>query len=362
LARVFDVPVKPGHIPSIQGLRGVAASLVFLVHFLSLFGDRLGVGSGDVAERVILLAARTGTDLFLLISGFLVYGMCIRNPLDFGRFFRSRIRRLYPAFLVVFGLYLIASAVFPAESKIPAEPAAAGLYLAENLALLPGLTGTPALITVTWTLGYELALYLTVPLAVRFFGLREWPSRQRAAFLVTVWVGYLAYCGVCAPGHGRVGVLLTAFLVYELVRGGGRISLRRELAALTLVATGIGFLVLFRMGTIPAPARPGHAIVLRVIASSALLFAVAGCCFAGRGLCSRVLSATPMWWLGNISYSFFLIHGLVLKGVAHLGHVLHVPDPVLGWAALPLGYLGSLAAATVLFVTIEQRWVERKTC
>ena len=262
----------------------------------------------------------------------------------------------------MFGLYLALTAVFPGESKFPADPDAAALYVLENLALLPGLTGTPPLIVVTWTLGYEMLLYVTLPLAVRFSGMRDWPAAGRVAALAAAWVGYLAYCAVAAPAHTRLGVYLAAFLAYEAVReGGGRLAAAREGAAAAVAAACVGFVVLMRAGAVtvpPLPDLPGLGAGVRALFLGVGLFALAWCCFGGDGVCSRLLSWTPLRWLGNMSYSFYLTHGLVLKAVALAAATL-LPAESRGlglfWVALPLCYLGALATATVLFVAVEKR-------
>ncbi|QEL16834.1 sugar transferase [Limnoglobus roseus] len=359
LAAVYRIPQKPDRILAVQGLRGVAASLVFLAHFLTLFGVYLGSAAGGLAAQAVDTMARHGTDLFLMISGYLIYGMCVRRQLDYGRFLNDRFWRIYPTFLCVFGLYLGLSLAFPGESKVPAEPAAAVAYLLENLALLPGLTGTPPLIVVTWTLGYELLLYVTLPLAIHLTGMRNWTSPQRVAVLAAVWGCYLVYCVTLSPAHARFAVYIAAFLAYEFVRGRrGRLSAGGEAVAMTAVAAGVGGAVLLRAGIVSSPDLPGMAVGFRVVAVSAAVMGVAYCCFGGDGRCSRAFSWSPLRWLGNMSYSFYLTHGLVLKALALAATVL-VPaefrGPWLFWAALPVCYFGAVATSTALFVGVEKR-------
>src|SRR5207302_691378 len=98
-------------------------------------------------------------------------------------------------------------------------PGAAALYLLENLALLTGLTGTPAMICVTWTLSYELLLYIALPLVVRFTGMRDWSRGKRIGALAVALIGYLAYCGVISPAHARLIAYLAGFLAYEVIKG-----------------------------------------------------------------------------------------------------------------------------------------------
>ncbi|WP_020470658.1 sugar transferase [Zavarzinella formosa] len=359
LAAIYELPQKTERIVAVQGLRGVAASLVFMAHFLTLFGIYLGGAADGFAARVMDTIARNGTDIFLLISGFLIYGMCIRRPVHYGRFLRDRMWRIYPAFLFMFVLYLALSVIIPSESKIPRDPATAALWLLENLALLPGLTGSPSLIVVTWTLGYELLLYVTLPLAVRFSGMRNWPTPWRIAALVSVWAAYLAYCGLMSPTHVRLGVYFTGFLAYEAVSARRhQLTTVREGIVVFAAAAAAGLVVLLRAGSVSFPdLNPGPVVVIRAIAKALGMFAVAWYCFGGNGVCGRILSRTPLRWTGNMSYSFYLTHGLALKAAA-LAVVVLLPvearGPWLFWVALPLCYLGALAASTALFVMVEK--------
>ena len=44
-----------------------------------------------------------------------------------------RVRRIYPAFLAVLGLYLMLSLLFPEQSKLPAGLPDAVVYIGENI-------------------------------------------------------------------------------------------------------------------------------------------------------------------------------------------------------------------------------------
>ena len=356
LAAIYEVPQKPNRNQAVQGLRGLAASFVFLTHFLGLFGAYLGDGMQSSIAQGVTAIARSGTDLFLLISGYLIYGMAIRKPLNYGRFLADRFWRIYPAYLVVFGLYFLLSALIPAQSKIPADPMAAGRFVLENLALLPGLTGSPAMITVSWTLGYELMLYLSVPFIVRMLRMRDWRPQLRLLALVAIWVSYVAWCGLTAPSHVRLSIYLAAFIAYEVVgnHDGNRPS------PLTLASTVIALIgvVVLRCGlTLACPGLPGFQALISAIFLAIFAFGSASMILSG-GWLAQPLTWAPLRYLGNVSYSFYLLHGLVLKTLALV--VTSVLPPamtgsIVFWLVLPVSYLCAVAAATMLFVVIEKR-------
>src|SRR5436190_6115107 len=108
LARVYELPADRPRIGALQGIRGFAVALVFVVHHHTLFGEYAAERSWTSAASVFFgVAGHAGVDLFFVLSGALVYGLVLDRPMTFREFFGRRLRRLYPAFGVVLTLYLI---------------------------------------------------------------------------------------------------------------------------------------------------------------------------------------------------------------------------------------------------------------
>ena len=122
LMRTFELSRggRAHNVQPMEGLRGFAVFLVFLVHFTTLVKPWL-------AETTVVFAfaqslhtvGNAGVDLFFVISGYLIYGSLISRPQHFLHFLARRVERIYPAFVAVFAVYLILSFVFPTENKIP---------------------------------------------------------------------------------------------------------------------------------------------------------------------------------------------------------------------------------------------------
>src|SRR3954452_6042168 len=126
------------NVRPMEGLRGLAVSLVFLVHYVALV--RPWIAGHDVLDQIaggMHTIGNAGVDLFFVLSGYLIYGSLIGREQPFGKFMKRRVRRLYPAFTVVFAMYLLLSLVFPAESKIPPGGWEGASYLLQNYCLLP---------------------------------------------------------------------------------------------------------------------------------------------------------------------------------------------------------------------------------
>jgi exopolysaccharide production protein ExoZ len=169
-----------------EGLRGFAVSLVFLQHYTT---QNLVLLHPSGATKAIALAFQNygnlGVEMFFVLSGYLIYGALLRRP-TFARFMARRAQRIYPAFIIAFGIALSLALAFPAASKIPHEPGAAALYIAQNLLLLPGVFHIEPIMAVAWSLSYEMFFYLATGAAVVALTLDRWNKPQRIALILTL--------------------------------------------------------------------------------------------------------------------------------------------------------------------------------
>jgi len=82
-----------------------------------------------------------------------------------------RLIRIYSVFLVVLGVYLVLSFVFPFASKLPADPTDAILLIFQNVLLMPGIFPVQVIITVSWQLSHVVLYSLILPPIVRLTGM-----------------------------------------------------------------------------------------------------------------------------------------------------------------------------------------------
>jgi len=348
LAQIFEI----GHgehrpLRSMEGLRGFAVFLVFLVHYVTLVEPWLNPNTwtSNTAE-VLRRLGNAGVDLFFVLSGYLIYGTLIEKPRPFWQYFGRRIQRIYPTFLAVFAIYLMLSWIAPAFSKIPTERTEAIIYLIQNVLLLPGLFPIPPLITVAWSLSYEMFYYLVIPLLIVVLGLRSWPRLHRSLLFAAIGALLFIYSAVYG-GPVRLAMFVAGILVYEALesKAGPALDLT-GLAALAIGLIAVSVLKRYEVSGV------SHFVILFVA-----YFLLCYSCFWGTGTASKVFCWTPLRWLGNMSYSYFLIHGLTLR-IAYEGLASVRPplaqDTWIFWLMLPPMFLLSLIPAGILFVTIEK--------
>ena len=344
-------------LASMEGLRGLAVGLVFLVHYTVLVGPWLS-GTGAMHNLLFRIAdaGNVGVDLFFVLSGFLIYGHLMEHEQDYRTFIARRARRIYPTFLVVFAVYLVLSGALPGESKLPTRPIEIPVFLLANALLIPGIVPIPAFITVAWSLSYEFFFYLTVPILITRARLRERTSEWRIRLFVRIGLGFLLLGGLISGTHPRMsmffgGMVLWEWLKYRWPDRSQAPGAAARLDRSAVVALAVGVLAPLALQSNVVLGLPRIAVVL--VAFTVLC---AGC-FAVDGRCRRWFTWTPLRLLGNVSFSFYLIHSLVLQGFFLGLEAVRAPTQDATWlwfALLPVLFLASAAAATAMFLLVEK--------
>ena len=352
LSRRFELSRGGGaqNVRPMEGLRGFAVFLVFLVHYVTLVDPWLSEKAAiHVFARSLLTIGHTGVDLFFVLSGYLIYGSLISRDQRFVRFMSRRIQRIYPAFIVVFGIYIVMSFAFPSESKIPPGAVEGLIYLAQNFLLLPGLFPIEPLITVAWSLSYELFYYMAIPLIIAVFRLRDRSSVWRTLFFLCVAGLISGYC-LAYGGHIRLIMFIAGILLYEAMDSQW---VPTPSSLLGLAALSIGFLAI-----LVVPLKGSAGSVLKVNTLFVAFFLLCLTCFRNPSAwLPRAFSWTPLRWLGNMSYSYYLLHGLALKA-SFLALSKVNPGESFGswffWALLPPMFVLTLVPTAALFLLIER--------
>jgi peptidoglycan/LPS O-acetylase OafA/YrhL len=333
------------NVRPMEGLRGFAVFLVFLVHFVGLMEPWIMENSALIAfTRGLDAIGNTGVDLFFVLSGYLIYGSLIARPLPFVRFMSRRIQRIYPAFIAVFVIYIALSFVFPEENKIPAPATEGMIYLVQNFLLLPGLFSIEPIITVAWSLSYEMFYYLAIPLLITLFRLRDRSAIWRVSFFSIIAVATAIYCASYG-GPVRLIMFVSGILLHEAMNSRN-------------IPTPNSFFGLFALAFGLAATLPPMAESIKTAILFASFFVLCLACFRNPSTwLPRTFSWTPFRWLGNMSYSYYLLHGLALKaGFLVVAIVLPAANygPWFFWALLPAMFALTLIPTAILFLAVER--------
>ena len=342
-----------------EGLRGFAVALVFLVHFADFLEPISDVSWLGALHEV----GNVGVDLFFVLSGFLIYKACIQRPINLRLYAWRRIERIYPAFLAAFAIYLLLMFLMPSASKLPDGVGEKISYILSNLLFLPGMLSIEPMMTVAWSLSYEVFFYLPVPIAIIALRMRQWTPEQRLVLFLALYAGMIAVELAGYGGRFRLAMFLGGMMLYEVLAL--RPAEMRKTSALSdLLALGVvsGALLLYVLLAInPVAVRsslngalpPVSRIVLVNIAFVILVYRSV----FPAGPAAKAFSWTPLRWLGNISYSFYLMHGLGLHAFFMVLGKLWRPEDT-GWptfaALMPLALLASLAASLPIYLLVER--------
>jgi exopolysaccharide production protein ExoZ len=362
LFKLYGLTPDTKRVGSVEGLRGIAMTLIFFGHFETLFRHYLLPASlsSSVVDVVATIAHRA-VSFFLVITGYFIYGKFLERPEPYGPFVRRRLARVYPMFLTVLGIYLILSMLFPAESKIPHNASNAALLIIENSLLLGGTFNITPIIAVSWTITYLVSFYLFVPPLVIGTRMNSWCGWQRVTFLLALAAVWLTLCAWLPGLSSRAVMFVPGMLIYEASRSLRiRATLSRwgEAQAVAILVLSFVLLNLQNKGFLGF--LPGISVLRNYYWYAILaggLFSFCLHCFAYDGHLKGVFSLTPLRCLGHMSYSYYLLHGVTLKALA-LSAAILVPAQVgtaaMFWCALPAAYVATLATGTFWHLFVER--------
>lgn len=331
-----------------EGLRGFAVLLVFFVHYASLIEPWLPQAGAVVSlAKAMEHIGHSGVDLFFVLSGYLIYGSLLSRQQSFLPFIARRIQRIYPVFTAVFVLYIGLSLLFPSENKIPSPATAGAIYLMQNYLLLPGLLPIRPMITVAWSLSYEMFYYLAVPVLVATLKLRQRSSVWRVSLSLVI-AASLATVTAVLGGPTRLIMFISGIVLFEALNH-SRLGASSTAGVIALIV-GLASMLLPIADPVGLTVKTGILFVA--------FFVVCLACFrAPAAPLPRAFSWTPLRWLGNMSYSYYLVHSLALQGgFLVLSKVMppSAEEPTMFWLLLP-----PMLALTLLVSAPFFLWIER---
>lgn len=332
-------------VSQLDTLRGVAVLLIFFVHYYALMGHWLAPrGTSALLAGFGEALAHCGTDLFFTLSGYLIYSSLMARERPPGRYIARRFGRIYPTFVFVVGVYLIIFMLDPAISKLPLQLAPAILYVLANLALLPGMFPIEPIVTPAWSLSYLALFYIAAPVLVWSLHLRTW-RRWHRALLFCLLATLLFAWGYFFGGPVRLAMFLGGMMLYEFRPHSMRLSGGRTGTLLFAGAAAI-------MVTITALGVPA---VLRFMTMFTLFPIASGACLTASPV-RGPLSWHWLRYLGRVSLSYIMIHGLTLQVILFAAERL-LPgwwkNTALFWVLLLPSLVATAASAALVYTLVE---------
>ncbi|MFG3106257.1 acyltransferase family protein [Streptomyces tendae] len=360
----------PPHLRSLTGLRWVAALMVFLSHVMILPAAVPPGEAGEFVSEFVALGGYVGVSVFFVLSGF-VLTWSARATDTAPRFWRRRFFKVYPnhflAFLVAVAFMVWWGPDIGFESAGDQAPGALPQLLLVH-AWVPDLDTAFSFNLVSWSLSVEAAFYLCFPLLlagvlrIRPDRLWYWAGGTLLAILTVPQIarllptGEISYEGMGTWEYWFVYVLpisrMGEFLIGILM---ARILLTGRWVRVPLWAASLLFLGVYSLALYQLPKE--YAIVAATVAPIALLIPAAAANEA-RGRRS-LLARSPMVWLGNVSYAFYLVHFFAIQAVFRMvGFDFQANE--LTAVLFVLGACGlAVALAAVLYYGVERPMMRR---
>ena len=310
-------PTGSMRLPSLTGLRFVAAALIFATHCANLF-----VFSDTTFQQNYAFVTGNlgvvGVSFFFVLSGF-VLCWSARPGHTARAFWRRRLFKVFPIHVTVFAVAL--ALLLVAGAAVPVPEALAQLFLLQ--AWIPVTSFyLPTVNGITWSLSAELGFYAAFPLLIvavrRIRAARLWAC---ALLLVAAALALPLLAQALLPGgtsllSPSVSWPRQWFLYFFPVPRGIEFALGMVLAEIVRRGRWIG------VGVLPATALIALAYAavfalppefsfgaLYALPVGLLVAALAAGDTTGR---RTFLSGRTAGWFGDITYGFFLVHVLVL--------------------------------------------------
>jgi peptidoglycan/LPS O-acetylase OafA/YrhL len=258
-----------------------------------------------------------GVDIFFVISGYLICGMIdadIRGrSFSLGDFYKRRILRILPALFVMFMVTSVLAYVYclPVElqdysrSLAGAVASVSNFYFAQTAGYFEAPAETKPLLH-TWSLGVEEQFYFIVPLLM-LLAYRFAPGRAKLLFAVAATLSFAAALAISYRNQTFV-FYLAPFRAWELALGAllaiGFIP-APETRFWRNVCGATGLLLL--LGVIFLGSSSAPLLLMTSLASVGATLVIASS-ERGISLVGRLLSLSPIVFIGLISYSLYLWH------------------------------------------------------
>lgn len=364
----LSAPLRPTHMPALDGVRGIAVLVVMILHFTIL-------NPANGVENIFSLGASfgwAGVDLFFVLSGFLITGILIdakSGDAYFRTFYMRRALRIFPLY---YAFLIFIFWIWPLLSPSTPEPLGPRLwtlgYMGNFLFAFNGWEGVPGHTTHLWSLAIEEQFYFIWPLVVFLSG-------RRTLVKICLWAIGLAWFTRLGfhlgLGHGiagyallpaRMDALALGGLLSVMVRSPGWVeTLRANLPRLAW--GGLGLLVLtcaltpiLAPGDGLLPPLQLHVQLLGYPAVDLLSLALVGyAILPGVHREGTLLMNPTLRKLGKYSYALYLLHiplrNVVIERIFPGGNL-----PTVFGSQIPAQLLLILGAIGVTYVVALLSW------
>ena len=296
-----------GRLGCIDGLRGILALGVYFHHFYITYYYHINGMWKIPSSRFYTLTGHVGVALFFMVTGFLFWNRILisRGRIDWKKLFIARFFRLVPLYwVVVSAVILIVLSVGGFVLKTSTLSLCRQLVYWFSFREYPDINAfkdTSLIIAaVFWTLRYEWLFYFSLPVLAMV--LRSSKNRP--------YIGWIVFIAILIPAVKGIEIQQLDFdcryALFFLVGASAAMLYSYEKWRLFFQTRLISVLATTALLLIFLIFKSGNGVLQAVLLAIFFLPVAMGNSFWG------VLKSRSFTLLGELSYSLYLLHGLVL--------------------------------------------------
>ncbi|MDP3009583.1 MAG: acyltransferase [Methylococcales bacterium] len=349
--------IERPHIPELDGVRGLAVSLVLILHCVVGLTKTTSGTVIDSIKTAVLPFLIGGVDMFFILSGFLIAGILIdnRNATNYFQiFWTRRIARIFPVYYFVFASYFLLSflnttylhgtlnyLVSVLDSGQKSVPMWAYALFMQNNFMIFMKNGAPFMFGVTWSVAIEEQFYLILPFLIFFLPRKHITFLAIVAivlsFLIRVLVWYnWTWNASYLFTFSRIDALMMGVLIASIIRDPHKLAVATRLRLPFDILTVFFILcIVFNIfGMVSAIVQQYQfaSIFISALQYPVLSLSMALCLLrlftTQNSILHFFLQNTLLRKIGLVSYATYMFHQMVNATVHHLfrGHIPTIND------------------------------------
>jgi len=328
-------------IDPLQAIRAFASITVMLFHGTSIIHERLGY----LFLGNFFLAGFSGVDVFFVLSGFIILYTSSTGKNNTLKFLKKRFIRIYPIYWVITALLIAAFFISPsAEQSYKGDT---GIIFG-SFSLFPQKR---YVLGVAWTLSYEVIFYLV-------FALTYFRKPTYLFYALTVWIGVILLFHFLSIKTDIYAInALTSPIILDFSFGCLVAYLYRQNSDFRHSGWFFwgGFLLFILMWIIFYKLKISDPSTFSGDMHTVYLFGIPAAFLIFGALYLNVAVPRLLVYLGDASYSLYLVHGtalsILIKIVTHFNQVLLFSS---FWGAIAL-FISTLIISCCFYSLVEKK-------
>jgi len=330
---------KNNRIDSLQWLRAIAAFWVLITHVYQQLG---------LQPRGYIYSGQWGVDVFFILSGFIIF-FTTEDGSNWKEFAKKRVLRIFPLYLSCLVLYYL---FFHLTANIILPP----LQWFQNILMMPfseAIGYHSLLVGQAWSTCYELYFYFMITLLLLLGIKKQWLVPLLLGILVIglgvsrmekyTQCGFVRYIISLVSKHHNLMFVLGVVISIILNKITPPILCDKSLKRTTYCL--IGFSVLIIVYALMLRCRYNFYLSLGISAIIFMSFFIFQSVLEKTGIINRIMT-----YLGDISYSVYLLHYLIIRILIIMG--LDEPEIL-----LPSAIVCTVAISSMTYFGIEKPFI-----